>query len=114
ADGSVLVTGGDASDGRLLKSAELYNPTTGLCTQLSHPMKIARNKHTSTLLSDGRVLVEGGKNADLYDPTTQLFTTIASKPVNRQSHAALLLPDGTVLITGGYVGKLASPTAEIY
>ena len=68
-------------------------------------MTIARENHTATLLPDGRVLIVGGKQADTYDPNTQVFTQTPNSPTNRTSHAAVLLPAGTVLITGGYVGR---------
>src|SRR5215472_5951640 len=63
-DGTVLITGGEQGTGLpLLKTAELYNPTTGQFTQVAHLMTIARQKHTATLLPDGRVLIVGGKQA---------------------------------------------------
>ena len=113
-DGRVLITGGEIIDGSLLKSAEIYDPTTGMFTRLAHPMSIPRSKHTATLLQDGTVLIVGGKQADIFDPATELFTTLPSLPLNRSSHAAALLRDGTVLITGGYVGGSANQTGEIY
>lgn len=113
-DGRVLVTGGDLLNGQLLKSAETYDTTSGTWTQISQAMSVGRSNHTATLLPDGRVLIVGGKKADLFDPSTNTFTTTANDPVNRKSHAAILLPNGTVLITGGYVGKLATTSAEIF
>jgi hypothetical protein len=105
-DGTVLITGGEqGSDLPLLKTAELYNPTSGQFTVAAHLMTIARENHTATLLSDGRVLIVGGKQADTYDPSTQIFTKTPNAPTNRTSHAASPLPAGTVLITGGYVGR---------
>ena len=113
-DGRVLLTGGELSNGQVLKSSELYDPATGLFTAITKAMSIPRSKHTATLLPDGRVLLVGGKTADLYDPVTQTYSPTTGTPTNRQSHASLLLPNGTVLITGGYVGKLAVLSAEIY
>ena len=111
-DGRVLITGGEQGTGLpLLKTAELYNPRTGRFTQLAHLMTIAREKHTTTLLPDGRVLIVGGLQADIYDPSTQIFTQTPNSPTNRSSHAAVLLPDGTVLITGGYNGRIPASDA---
>jgi hypothetical protein len=105
-DGTVLITGGEqGSDLPLLKTAELYNPTSGQFTVAAHLMTIARENHTATLLPNGQVLIVGGKQADTYDPSTQVFTQTPNAPTNRTSHAAVLLPAGTVLITGGYVGR---------
>ena len=47
----MLITGGEQGTGLpLLRTAELYNPTTGQFTQVAHLMTIAREKHTATLL----------------------------------------------------------------
>lgn len=70
--------------------------------------------HSATLLSDGRVLVLGGENldgdeiraAELYDPSTEEWTTVASTPVAFRNHTAVILRSGRVLIVGG------GPSAE--
>src|SRR3989442_15517790 len=113
ADGTVLIGGGNPG-GKSLKSAEIYDPATGLFTQTSHAMKTPRSQHTATLLQDGRVLLVGGKSADLFYPNTQTFTEITQPPANRKNHAALLLSDGSVLITGGYTGGGAVKFAELF
>src|SRR5689334_14113413 len=114
-DGTVLIAGGEQGTGLpLLKTAELYNPRMGRFTQLAHHMTIAREKHTATLLPDGRVLIVGGIQADIYDPSTQIFTQTLNSPTNRTSHAAVLLPDGTVLITGGYIGRIPAGDAWVF
>jgi hypothetical protein len=114
-DGTVLITGGEqGSDLPLLKTAEIYNPTTGQFTLAAHLMSIARESHTATLLANGKVLIVGGKQADTYDPSTQTFTQTPNSPTNRKSHAVVLLPAGTVLITGGYVGRQPVGDAWLY
>ncbi len=91
---------------------------------------IERTYNSATLLSDGRVLVVGGKSvgaassvgayasAELYDPTTGRFTTMGSMAVRRESHSATRLQDGRVLIAGGHDGTtsfgVALATAELY
>ena len=90
-------------------------------------MAYARRLHTATLLPDGKVLVTGGsqgsedpnstsKNpayaAEMWDPATGTWSTMASNTVLRAYHSiALLLPDGRVLSAGG---EVVGPTAEIY
>ena len=78
-------------------------------------MSIARRQLNATLLPDGTVLVTGGTfgpgfnntstpvyPAELWNPATETWTTLASATVPRLYHsAALLLPDGRVLSTGG-------------
>src|SRR5262249_13289660 len=114
-NGMVLITGGEQGTGLpLLKTAELYNPITGKFTQVSHIMTIAREKHTATLLLSGKVLIEGGKQADIYDPTAQTFTQTTNSISNRTGHAAQRLADGTVLITGGYVGRAPQLDAYVF
>jgi len=78
-------------------------------------MNFARAFHNTTLLPDGTVLVTGGGTttnptgvsdavlpAELWSPTTQSWTVLASMQAPRLYHSeALLLPDGRVLISGG-------------
>ena len=74
----------------------------------------ARTGFTATLLADGRVLVVGGmdpaetefppthlSSAELYDPTTGIWTRTGSMAVGRIGHSATLLPNGQVLVAGG-------------
>jgi hypothetical protein len=125
-DGRVLVVGGaDLSDGAgNLKTAELYNPTTGAFTATGS-MATGRASHTATLLNDGRVLIAGGTNsiglasAEIYDPATGKFKVTGSMTVARQDHAAARLADGRVLVVGGTANGVVGPfgvlsSAEIY
>ena len=69
-NGTVLVVGGYVDSGRVLASAEVYDPRTGRWT-LTGRMHTARSGHLAALLPDGRVLVVGGDccgSAELYDP----------------------------------------------
>ena len=78
-------------------------------------MKYRRSYHTLTVLPDGKVLATGGQNgtdgvdettgvlpAEMWDPDTNTWTTMASSRRPRLYHSsALLLPDGRVLLAGG-------------
>jgi hypothetical protein len=92
----------------------LYDPATHTF-KLVQDMPLPHHEGTVTLLKDGRVLIAGGfhgegpptfsgifDSAEIYDPPTQTFYSLAQKMVlHRQGHTATLLRDGRVLITGG-------------
>ena len=122
-NGKVLIVGGaltSASDP--VTTAEVYDPATGIFT-LTGAMATARERHTATLLADGTVLIVGGTTftgtgnlhptatAEIYDPTTGLFSATGSVAEARTFHTAALLPNGKVLVAGG--GDENS-TAEIF
>jgi hypothetical protein len=75
--GEVLVVGGRTIGGAnpTLVSAERFNPRRGTWAPTG-PLGTRRQRHTATLLPDGKVLVTGGWNladgpllsADIYDP----------------------------------------------
>jgi hypothetical protein len=72
-------------------------------------MGAQRALHSATLLSNGEVLVAGGRNrqqyglnsATLYNPSSGTFTPTGNLNTGRSDHTATLLNDGQVLIAGG-------------
>ena len=80
-------------------------------------MHFPRRRHNATILADGTVLVTGGTSgpgfndlspgkpvhvAELWNPATQEWKTLAAEEVDRCYHStAVLLPDATVLSAGG-------------
>jgi hypothetical protein len=69
----MLMVGGYNGKNRLA-SAEIYDPAKGAWRETGS-LTMARSSHTTTLLSDGTVLVVGGSdgsraltNAELYTP----------------------------------------------
>ena len=115
-DGRVLVAGGETSsfdDPETLeeRSAELYDPATGLWS-VTGSFNVDRRFHTATLLEDGRVLAVSAKTAEIYDPTSERWSITGDPIVGRERHTATLLNDGRVLVIGG-VG-VAEGTAELY
>jgi N-acetylneuraminic acid mutarotase len=120
-NGKILVAGGQNvnSGSSYLRSAELYDPQTGIWSATGS-MNTNRNGHTATLLANGKVLVTGGFNdsgtstsAELYDPQTGIWSTTASMNAARADHTATLLANGNVLIAGGNSGSVLS-SAEVY
>ena len=127
ADGRVLITGGHpaawSATGPFIASAELYDPTTGTFSPTGS-LATARDLHTATLLSGGRVLVAGGLArgrayaddpqflalAELYDPAGS-FSATGPMTERRAWQMATLLADGRVLVTGGS-GDFAAPLAS--
>ena len=117
ADGRVLLTGGmpaTGSDTYATASAELFDPATGRFTGTGD-MGQPRTGHTATRLTDGRILVCGGRDstcvlgcpqriwssAECFDPRSGTFTPVGAMTQARYGHTATLLPDGRVLIAGG-------------
>src|SRR5207249_167402 len=91
------------------------------------PMAFPRSYHTLTLLPDGTVLATGGERsasggntglavyeAELWNPATETWTTLARMQRPRMYHStAILLPDARVLLSGGQPGTYLEPHAEI-
>lgn len=103
--------------------------------QTAAPLLVARERHTATLLHDGRVLVVGGflrgeepppaggfgttlAVTEVYDPAADTWTKMRSSRERRAFHTATLLQDGRVLVVGGTAGNgnrsYDLDTAEIY
>lgn len=96
-------------------------------------MQFARRQMNATLLADGQVLVTNGtsgpgfndvtravQEAELWNPATESWTTMAREVVGRTYHSAsLLLPDGRVLSSGSGEGggvsyENSQRTAEVF
>ncbi|GAA4902633.1 galactose oxidase-like protein [Actinomycetospora succinea] len=120
APGRVVYLGGgnDAGDHRPTDRCEKIDLTTPTPAWTpAATMAFRRRQHNATLLPDGTVLVTSGTSgpdfndlapgapvhaAELWDPATDTWTTLASEDVDRCYHAsAVLLPDATVLSAGG-------------
>ena len=81
-----------------------------------------RTGHTATALSDGRILITGGRDADghlvaaseIFDAETQASSASASLNTARVDHTATSLADGKVLVTGGTGASGALSSAEMF
>lgn len=132
-DGRVMVAGGWSGNkveknfsGVFLNSAEIYDPRTGVFS-ICCGLKIPRQRHTATLLDDGRVLITGGtheegrktdvlKDAEIYDPEKDSFRPVSPMRDGRFSHISVSLANGKLLVAGGSADKQWTPiaSAEIY
>lgn len=119
--GDIVITGGIAGAGTGLLSARRYTPATDTWTNLTS-MFMARAQHSQVLLSDGKILVSGGRSmpggqdldyigagtlepilhtCEVYDAGGDTWTKTGHMASARFGHALILLPDGRVLAIGG-------------
>ena len=119
-EGRVLYAGG----GRTTNTAETVNLKRNPIQWVpTGSMALARRHHNLTVLPTGEVLATGGtagtefndlsqivRAAEIWNPNTGVWTTLASSSVDRAYHSvALLLPDGRVLQTGGGAAGTVAP-----
>ena len=114
--GKVMIVGGsDPPDGRPTNTAEVIDLNADQpLWSYTGAMRYARRQLNATLLPDGQVLVTGGTSApgfsdpsgavhvaEVWDPGTGRWRTLAANSVDRVYHSTtLLLPDGRILHAG--------------
>ena len=114
-NGDVLFVGGNGSSNGSTATAEIYRVSAGSfavagVTHVSDPTQLI-------LLTDGRALIIGAAETDLYEPSTGRFTASGKLTLPRGKFGAALLPDGRVLVAGGQTGGAWGPrvtNTEIY
>lgn len=110
-EGKILYVGG----GRTTNTAEVIDLNSAAPSwQYTGSMAAARRHLNATVLPTGQVLVTGGSSgtifddynagvhaAEIWDPGTGVWTTLASNSITRTYHGtSLLLPDGRILHAG--------------
>jgi len=83
---------------------------------------VPRTSHVATALSDGRILITGGRDSagnlvavsEIFDPETQTSTSSATLTTARVDHTTTRLADGRVLVTGGTGATGPLSSAEIF
>jgi N-acetylneuraminic acid mutarotase len=125
--GLVLVAGGanfTATNTTYPASVEIYDPSNGIWSSagsIANP----RENHTATLLPNGKVLIAGGfiisgsnpvylSSAELYDPTSNTWSSAGNMVTARDNHTATLLSNGNVLVAGGLNSGGALASSELY
>ncbi len=131
-DGTVLISGGVASDGTVTATCELYDPVTNSFSPTGS-MSAPRTGHTATMLADGKVLVTGGladyqnpitmfeealdtaqNTAEIYDPATGTWSPTGNTMSSpRTGHGAVTLDDGRILVVAGIAGGFFSGFADV-
>jgi N-acetylneuraminic acid mutarotase len=112
-------------------TAEIYAPATK-SWRLAASMSMGRAAQITAGLPDGDVLVAGGatggypialvRSAEVYDPSSDSWTSVGSMSIFRGQATSVALPSGKILVVGGYNaveenGNPAAPplaSAEIY
>jgi len=101
--GRLLVAGGWSRSGAL-NETEIYDFAKNMWA-VAAPMVMARVNAAGVVLNDGRVLVAGGCGgcpfAELYDPTTNAWTTPTQPQTNPGYPRLTMLADGRAVMTGG-------------
>ena len=122
--GNVLVVGGGVRD----LTPEIYNPTTNTWSETEKMKYPRRQGHTATLMNNGKVLVTGGiaevngnkkavPYAEIYDPTSETWSSASDMLNPRERHEAVLLDDNKILVVGSNTDDfqvVGETSAELY
>ncbi len=112
-DGRVLITSSSSDAMDFGSPGQLYDPKTGQF-QLVPTIHGGSYGAKATLLTDGRVLVAGGRDSSayLYDPKTGSVDSAGAMVASGYAQTATLLRDGRVLLAGGTTDNGACLTSS--
>ncbi|MBI1852382.1 MAG: IPT/TIG domain-containing protein [Planctomycetes bacterium] len=121
-DGRVLIAGGDSTNGQILSSATIFDPSTGVVTPHPTGMATSRTGHSATTLSDGRIVIAGGRSVngplssiEIFEPSSNSFRTVSRQLSSaRSDHAAVLMADGRIAWIGGRGASGVLASVEVF
>src|SRR5207249_2718535 len=108
--------------GATLAMAALVGASSSTQVKELSPLVVPRTAHAATALTDGRILITGGRDSagnivavsEILDPANETSTAGATLTTPRVDHTATLLADGKVLVAGGTGASGAVTSAEIF
>src|SRR6266581_3472654 len=108
--------------GVTLAIATFVGASTSTQVKTLDPLVVPRTAHAATALTDGRILITGGRDSagnivavsEIFDPATETSTASATLTTPRVDHTATLLPNGRVLVAGGTGASGSLTSAEIF
>jgi N-acetylneuraminic acid mutarotase len=125
ATGNVLVAGGENLASVTTVKTELFNPSTGKWSATGN-LNTSRLEHTMTMLANGNVLIAGGNqvlangntivlsSAEIYHPSTGIWSKTGSMSNARVGHTATLLTSGKVMAVSGSDANNDLVSCELY
>lgn len=112
-DGKIMFFGGYSNALGVGQSTvtTIFNPETNEFT-VGPPMNVARGNSSAVKLTDNRILIVGNwyntGDAEIYDPSTNTFTSIGIPVSERANPLVFPCNDGSAVIIGGY-GNYGNP-----
>src|SRR5213595_3119769 len=108
--------------GATLAMAALVGASSSTQVKELSPLVVPRTGHAATALTDGRILITGGRDSagnivavsEIFDPGTDTSTASATLTTPRVDHTATLLPDGKVLVAGGSDASGSLSSVEMF
>src|SRR5438477_2462044 len=108
--------------GVTLAIATFVSASTSTQVKQLDPLVVPRTAHAATALTDGRILITGGRDSagnivavsEIFDPATETSTAGATLTTPRVDHTATLLPNGKVLVAGGTGASGSLSSAEVF